>query len=70
MGDGPSSLPTFALWTGDSWHSSVEEKVVESDFLCSQLHQYGALSFAEALTPCRNPYYVTGMISKQFRDYA
>ena len=49
MSDGLPPLSTLASRADGSWHSSVEEEVVEPDFLCPQLYQQSAFLLAEAL---------------------
>src|SRR4051812_33721271 len=49
MCDGLSSRSAVAAGTGDVWHSSGEEEVVEPDLLGPQLHQQRALPLSEPL---------------------
>jgi len=49
VSDSLTSLSTAAAGASNSRDVSIEEKVVESDLLGSQLHQQRALTFAEPL---------------------
>ena len=49
VGDGLSPLSTAAAGASDVGNVSIEEEVVEADFLSPQLHQQRALPLAEPL---------------------
>jgi len=63
VGDGLSSRSAVTAWTGDVWHSSVEEKVIESDLLSTQLYQQRALPLGSALVELKNLFGGCGRVS-------
>jgi hypothetical protein len=54
VSDSLSSRSAVTLWTDNVWHSSGEEKVIESDLLGAQLYQQRALPLGSALVELKN----------------
>jgi hypothetical protein len=61
--DSLSSRSAVTAWTGDVWHSSVEEEVIESDLLGTQLYQQRALPFRSSLVELKNLFGGCGRVS-------
>jgi hypothetical protein len=58
-----SSRSAVTAWTGNVWHPSVEEKVIKSDLLGTQLYKQRALPLRSALLELKNLFGGCGRVS-------